>query len=294
MISVVEKDYITKGVHKDIRADGRSRNDHRVVALETGIIPQSSGSCRVTVDGTDVLVGIKVEIGPIELAEEEEEEADGADTSNAQRRNRGRVVCSVECSPSSIKNVDARDVETMCNEYGELMNRVFNGDHGGIDLKALCIIPGSTCWILYIDALVLDYAGNLLDAIFFASWGAIQNTLIPKVSLEESMGHYEFEVADAETETLAGKDDVPVAVTLYKIGRRHVMDPTLLEELCSDARLTVAVNRKGNVCCVQKGGGGAIEPSLLAEMIHEGRRVGSQQLKTLVNLLNQKNKQGFI
>ena len=53
-----------------------------------------------------------------------------------------------------MKSLDPREVEDMCSEYSELMNRVLNGDHSGLDLKSLCIVPGSTCWVVYIDALV--------------------------------------------------------------------------------------------------------------------------------------------
>ena len=52
-----------------------------------------------------------------------------------------------------------------------------------------------------------------------------------------------------------------------KIGSRHIVDATPLEELTIDARLLVAVNKNGKICGVQKGGSGSIEPSLLNEMI---------------------------
>jgi hypothetical protein len=40
-----------------------------------------------------------------------------------------------------------------------------------------------------------------------------------------------------------------------------------LEELCTEAKLVVAVNRSGELCGLQKGQDGGIEPSLLLEMI---------------------------
>ena len=45
------------------------------------------------------------------------------------------------------------------------------------------------------------------------------------------------------------------------------MDASPLEELCTEAKLVVAVNRSGELCGVQKGQEGGIEPSLLLEMI---------------------------
>jgi exosome complex RNA-binding protein Rrp42 (RNase PH superfamily) len=80
-LSQAERDYITEGVQSDLRADGRGRLDYRALVLETGIISQANGSARVRLgDGTDVLVGVKVEIDQVE-----------PDADNV-----GKVVCNVE------------------------------------------------------------------------------------------------------------------------------------------------------------------------------------------------------
>ncbi|KAJ3165846.1 Exosome complex component RRP42 [Geranomyces variabilis] len=308
MISVSERDYITKGVDRSVRADGRARLDFRDLNLETGMITQASGSCRVTLEGgTDVLVGVKVEVGSIEPDAEAAADADdiedesGARTAGgggggaeddttgssggAHARDRGRISCTVACSPSATRVFDPRDVESMCNEYSQLLNRVLNSAHAGIDLAALCIVPGSTCWVLNVDALVLDYGGGLLDAIFAATRGALHNTRMPKATVEQTDGRVEFEIADEETEIVAGWEDVPLTVSMSKIGYRHIVDPTPLEELCSSARLTVAVNRRGNLCALQKGGEGGIEPSLLAEMVQTAKQLGQTLLSKQDTLL---------
>lgn len=46
-----------------------------------------------------------------------------------------------------------------------------------MELKKLCIIPGKLCWIIYVDAMVLDSNGNLFDAISIATRAALHNTL---------------------------------------------------------------------------------------------------------------------
>ncbi|KAI9105460.1 ribosomal protein S5 domain 2-type protein [Phlyctochytrium arcticum] len=280
MISISERDFITKGVDCNIRADGRGRGDFRELLLETGMITQASGSCQVKLEGgTDVLVGVKVEVGSIEpdVAVEEDDVLTGENDQlgeeglhTGNERDCGRISCHVECSPSVTRAIDSRDVENMCNEYGQFLNRVLNGPQGGLNLKSLCIIPGSTCWILNIDVLVLDYGGNLLDAIFMATRGAIHNTRIPKATVTQSDGRVEFDIADEETEILQGREDAPLVVSLNKIGYRHIVDATPLEEQCSSAVLAIAVNRRGNLCALQKGGHGGIEPSLLSEMVQVG------------------------
>ncbi|KAI9325882.1 ribosomal protein S5 domain 2-type protein [Zopfochytrium polystomum] len=274
MLSAVERDFITEGVARNVRADGRTRVDIRKMC------PRG---------GTDVLVGVKVEVGTVDggrssssgdgtvgtgsAGDEDEGRVDavvggGEDQVRSRRRgDRGRVECHVQCSAGAMKSLDPRQVEVMCREYADIMTRMFNGDHGGLDLKALSIVPGSTCWVVYVDALILGYGGNILDPLFIAANGALRNTLIPKCSVEEAGGRYEFDVADEETEVLAGVENVPAVVTLHKIGSRYVVDPSYLEELCADARLTVAVNKKGNLCGLEKGGMGSMNAGLLLELI---------------------------
>lgn len=84
LISPSERDFITKGVQADIRADGRARLSYRQIVLETGLISQTSGSARCRLgEGTDVLVGVKVEIGQV-------------DVDDGGGGNKGKVFCNVE------------------------------------------------------------------------------------------------------------------------------------------------------------------------------------------------------
>lgn len=52
---------------------------------------------------------------------------------------------------------------------------------GSLDLKSLCMLPGKTCWVVYVDALLLNDGGNVLDALSIAVRAALALTRIPKV-----------------------------------------------------------------------------------------------------------------
>lgn len=80
LISPAEKSYIEQGVEHDCRADGRGRLEYRHVIMETGLLTQASGSARCRLGDSDVLVGIKVEIGEVDPL----------------KPNQGRIVCNVE------------------------------------------------------------------------------------------------------------------------------------------------------------------------------------------------------
>jgi len=44
-----------------------------------------------------------------------------------------------------------------------------SGRGGGVDLSALSIVAGKTCWVLWVDALLLNLGGNLHDALSVAA-----------------------------------------------------------------------------------------------------------------------------
>ncbi|KAG9072052.1 Exosome complex component RRP42 [Linnemannia hyalina] len=296
LISPSERDYILKGIECNIRADGRQRPDYREVILETGVISQTSGSARVRLaGGTDVLVSVKADIGPVLV---DPETGEGAD--------KGQIICNVECAPSASQQFEGRGADELNNELTQMMTRFLshntttlstpssttpsstgapnNNGAGGINLSKLCIIPGEQCWILYVDALVLDYGGNLVDAVFMGTRAAIFDTRIPKTEVQDlGDGNFDFEVLDdaEDTEVVEGREDMPICITLNKIGARHIVDASPLEELCTEAKLVVAVNRSGELCGLQKGQDGGIEPSLLLEMIQFGKTLGQTLIKQL-------------
>ncbi|KAI7874060.1 hypothetical protein K492DRAFT_211798 [Lichtheimia hyalospora FSU 10163] len=271
VISPAERDYITQGVEYDCRADGRGRLEYRHLVLETGILSQTSGSARCRLGDSDVLVGVKVEIGEIEQGQPDQ----------------GRIVCNVECSPSASQQFEGRGADDLNTALTLSLDRLFNGPQNGLDLSKLCIVPGQQCWVIYVDAMVMDCAGNLFDCIVMTVRAALFDTRIPRTELQElGDGEYEFEVMDdvEDAVPIADWDRLPISVTLYKIGERYIIDPTILEELSSEVTLTVGINKDGATCGMQKGSGGSINPSLLTEMVQTASTIG----KSLISQLDKK------
>lgn len=79
-LSPGERLFVRDGVEVGLRSDGRGCLDARDFVVETGLVAQASGSARVVLDTTDVLVGIKAEFGE----------------PDSQTPDLGRVLCSVE------------------------------------------------------------------------------------------------------------------------------------------------------------------------------------------------------
>jgi len=277
-ISQSEKEYIISGINEDMRLDGRGCLDYRPFILETGLISQTNGSARLILDGTDVLVGIKVEIGePDPLFPDQ-----------------GRISVTVECCPSASPEYEGRGAEVFNVELSRVIERLLTETYA-INMKSLCLVTGRQCWVIYIDAMVLDSAGNLFDAISITTRAALFNTKIPKVNVVpgNSLDEYEIELTDDPDDFVnITIEDIPICITLTQLGNRFILDSTLEEEKCLGCRVTIAVNKKGNICGIQKGGNGSIDNKTLKSMIQNAQNVGKIIIDKLDFALKEENTLG--
>ena len=62
LISAGEVQWITAAVYFTCRNDGRQREDFRELSVQLGVIAQATGSARVRLGETDVIVGVKVRL----------------------------------------------------------------------------------------------------------------------------------------------------------------------------------------------------------------------------------------
>ncbi|CAN0034976.1 unnamed protein product, partial [Laminaria digitata] len=164
--STSEREYVSLGVELGMRGDGRGRLDYRSLSVQAGVLAQSNGSTRVTIahNGTDVLAAVKVEMGEPDLAQP----------------GRGRVEVCVSCSNSLFPKFDERSSGDVNATLSGALERSMRGV-GGLDLDALGIVDGKFCWVVFVDILVLQADGNLLDASSFAAFTALNTARIPKV-----------------------------------------------------------------------------------------------------------------
>jgi len=272
-LSAGEIQFSEAGIRDNIRADGRERLHYRPFSIETGIITQTNGSARLVLDSTDVMVGIKAEIGE----------------PDTQKPNEGKILVSVECCPSASPEFEGRGATALNVELGTVIQRYLE-NNVAIDLKQLSLVSGRQCWVLYVDALVLDSSGNLFDALSIAVRAALSNTQIPKVKIIPSPdGTHELEL-DGDKAFSLPIDNVPVCVTMSRIGGHHIVDATLEEELCRGCRVTFAVNKSGNVCSVQKGTG-TISPHAFTVMLQNAVSIGKILIEKLDAVLTLETEQ---
>ena len=79
-------------------------------------------------------------------------------------------------------------------------------------------IPGQQCWILYIDALVLEWSGGMLDTLSLGVRAALLSTLIPKLTVTGEGDEMEIEISDnPHDSTRVEAANAPIIVTLTQV-----------------------------------------------------------------------------
>jgi len=268
-ISSTERKYITEGIAQDVRNDGRQRIDYRHFGLKTGVVPHANGSARITLDTTDVIVTVMLEVGVPE----------------ANTPDEGRIMCSVDCTAGSGEFEKTQFTNSLLSSQ---LQKII-ADSNSIDAEKLCIIPGEQCWIVYIDALVLDSSGSLLDSISICTRAAFFDTKIPAISVVpgDDPRSLAIEVNDDPYECQSiDYTKLPVIVSLTKIGSSFIIDATAEEEVCMSTRLSVGINQEGNVCGMEKNGPGGVAPTTLLDMLKCASYVGKQLISLIDNKLH--------
>ena len=258
VITKVKQKQITQLIDKGKRLDDREPTDYRELKIEQGLIERAEGSARVLLGKTEVVVGVKVEIGePF------------ADTPND-----GVLTVNAELVPLASPGFEPGPPDENSIELARIVDRGIR-ESKAINTEKLVIDPGKKVFVVFVDIYVLNHDGNLIDASALAAVAALINT---------KMGKYEVE--DGEVKTKPGYEPLPmkkhpITVTCAKIGDKLVVDPSLEEEQVMDARISIAFDDDDNICAVQKGGAGYFEPKELVEAARIAKEKATEMRKKL-------------
>jgi len=216
---------------KGIRFDGRKFDEYRKITVETNISKSAEGSARVKIGETDVMAGVKFEIGK----------------PYPDSPNEGTIMVGAELLPMSNPEFEPGPPSIQAVELARVVDRGIR-ESKVLDFEKLCIKEGEQCWVVTIDIMTINVDGNLFDAAALAAMIALKEARIPKVE----DGRVDYHELTKEKLPLSKKD--PVSVTVCKIGNTYIVDPTVEEEKVIDSRLTVATTKEGLICAMQKGG----------------------------------------
>ncbi len=243
MIVRVKQKQIAQLMSKGKRLDGRELNDYREIKVEMGVIEKAEGSARVLLGKTQVLVGVKIETGePF------------PDTPNE-----GVLTVTAELVPLASPTFEPGPPDERSIELARVVDRGLR-ESKVLNLEKLCLEPGKKVVVVFIDVWVLNHDGNLIDASAIAALAALINTKMPKYGVEEG------EVKVKSSYAPLPVQNYPIAVTFAKIDDKLAVDPWLEEEQVMDARLTIAFEKDGKICAIQKGGTGYFTKEQILEV----------------------------
>jgi exosome complex component RRP42 len=255
--AAIKRDYLIKLAENGKRADGRSFDEFRNIEIETGVVAKAEGSAKVKIGNTQVLTGIKMEIG--------EPYPDTPD--------QGAMSTAAELIPLASPDFESGPPDKESIELARVVDRGIR-ESGLIDVEKLCIISGEKVWIVFIDIHILDYDGNLFDAASLASLAALMTSSVPierfKTSLEklkDKNPSIEEYLNNHPQNFPIPLRDPPISCTSVKYDGVVVMDPSLDEDEIAEARLTVATDNNGDIRAMQKGLNGSFTKEEIRKVI---------------------------
>lgn len=231
MTSNLTGERIKKYLSEGKRFDNRKLEEFREISIETGVSKNAEGSARVKLGKTEVLVGIKMNVS--------EPYSDSPD--------KGNMMVTAELLPLSSPRFENGPPKFPAIELGRVIDRGIR-ESKFIDFEKLCIKKGEKVWTVFIDIYSINDDGNLLDAAGLGAIAALKNAKIPKY--DEKNEKVLFGELSKDSIPLA--KEIPISLTIHKVGDSLIVDPTREEEDISETRVTIG-SSNGVISSMQKG-----------------------------------------
>ncbi|GAB1519547.1 hypothetical protein RhiTH_002615 [Rhizoctonia solani] len=215
--------YFERFIAEGFRPDGRKVDAWRDVRINVGSISTANGSSLVRIGDSTIVCGVKAEIAEPDL----------------ERPSEGFIVPNLDlpaiCSPKFKPGPPAEEAQMLSEKISDILS-----SSNAIDPKTLCIHPGKAAWVIYVDAVCINYDGNILDATMLAVVAALQNARIPVPTYDLDTGR----TTCSRTETLPlALTHMPVTISFGIFDRAHLIsDPSSFEEPLLDAAITVTID----------------------------------------------------
>ncbi len=262
IIPKLKAETIASLVRRGTRLDGRGLHDIRRVEITPNYLPKADGSALVKLGNTQVLVGVKLEVG----------------TPYPDAPDQGVIIVSAEFVPMASPVFEPGPPDENAIELARVIDRSIR-ELGAIDLSKLVLIPGKKVWVVWIDIYVLDHDGNLVDASSIATLAALLTAKIPKAVISEED---EQIVVDKTTHVA----QLPllkkvVTVTIGKLGKALIVDPDLEEESVLDTKIIFAISEDGKIAGIQKSGPSSITKDEVLKATDIAIRKGRELIKII-------------
>lgn len=221
------------------RLDGRKAFEHRDIEIKTTVSVNAEGSVSVKIGKTEVLAGIKMSVG----------------TPYTDHAGEGTLMTSLELLPLSHPEYEYGPPRIESIEPARVIDRGIR-ESGFIDFEGLCIEEGEKVWNIFVDIVVINDDGNLIDAGALAAVIALRIARRPEYDEEKDVVKYGY-FTEEGLPLNPGK--MPITMTFRKIADQIFLDPTKEEEKSEEGRLTIEVSmpkgaKEPIINAMQKGG----------------------------------------
>lgn len=255
----VTAERIKKYLEQGKRFDGRKTDEFRNIIVEPNVSNKAEGSVKVKVGKTEVIVGVKMETA----------------TPYPDSPNKGNLMVTAEFLPLSSSRIELGPPKFDSIETGRIIDRIIR-ESKFIELEKLCIKEGEKVWTVFIDIYTINDDGNILDAAGIGAVAALKLAKIPKYDEEkEKVDYKEY------TGKLPLREMNPFTITVHKIGKHLIVDPTREEEDVSEARISIG-SSEGIIHSLQKGNSGCFS----AEEIKKCFEIVEKSWKELFKKVN--------
>ncbi len=242
---MISREYIESVVAKQKRVDGRKFDEYRAIEIEYGVSSKSAeGSARVKIGDTEVVAGVKVELG----------------TPFPDKPNEGSIMVNVELLPLSSSLFESGPPSIDAIELSRVTDRGIR-ESKALDFKKLCVKEGEKVWLLFIDIYPINAGGNLFDACNLVTLAALRDAVFPKLDENNKIDYSQ------KTKTKIPLGKLPLACTVWRVNNELLVDPTIEEELASNARLSTVFTEDGKICAMQKGGDSPLTSEEVAAIV---------------------------
>jgi exosome complex component RRP42 len=251
-MDVTSPELVRELIASDSRLDGRGLLEYRKTEVRVNDLSKTEGCCMVSIGETKVIVGIKFETM----------------TPYPDSPTEGGLVVSLNYVPITFKAMPPnKDIEV-----ARVVDRSIR-ESKAIDMESLCIIPKEKAFSMYIDAYILNYDGNLMDALNLATVKALMNTTMPVLNEAGKAARGDKKIK---------LKSIPVMVTVSSIDGKHVIDLNAAEEQSIDYALTISYLDGGRICAMQKQGEAGIPKEDLDKIFEIGSKKQEEIRKILM------------
>lgn len=224
-----------------IRPSQRSVHEGRPFFVQSGTITTAEASSTVRLGDTIVVTGVKLEVAEAETETETEMETQTQTQTQTKDTTAMTIVANVTLCAGSAPSVRSGPPNAEAQELSHQLGRLV----ASLNLVApLQKKESSLRWILHLDSLVINDAGNLFSALWLGILKTLATLRLPRLSMDEEAGIVRWNVED--TTPLPMRFTRLIPIRFVRFGDTLILDPDEQEEaLLAPAHVNLLLDPKG-------------------------------------------------